>query len=99
VDYPAGAGPQDRRHQYSTTPTEDYALGVNVDYSRFFSRDSDKLNTMFVRPFYRFNQSYQASDYSLYRLDRLADYTDETYSLGMLPSTQEALLSVRDAGN
>lgn len=99
VDYPAGAGTQDLRHQYSTTPTEDYALSVNVDYSRFFNRDSDKLNTMFVRPFYRFNQSYQASDYSLYRLDRLADYVDETYALGMLPSTQEALLSVRDAGN
>ncbi|MBF1082201.1 MAG: outer membrane beta-barrel protein, partial [Prevotellaceae bacterium] len=54
---------------------------------------------IYIQPFVRLNQSYNASGNDLYRLDRLADYTETAYPLGVLPSTRNALLHVIDATN
>ncbi|MGI6242997.1 MAG: outer membrane beta-barrel protein [Prevotella sp.] len=99
VDYLGDNPSEDHRNQYSTTPNHDYSINVNVDYTRLFECDTNKVATVFFRPGYRFSQRYSNTDYSLYRLDELEDYTDEAYALGVLPSTREALMQVLDKDN
>ena len=99
VDYLGASPTQDRRAEYVSEPAHNYNLALNVEYSRLLNRDSDEVNTIFVRPFVRINQSYEAADNARYRLDRLADYSETAYPLGVLPSTRNALLSVIDATN
>lgn len=99
IDYMGDAPSEDHRNQYSTTPNTDNTINAYADYTRFFDIDSNKVANIFVRPSYRFSRRYSDVDYSLYRLDRLADYTDEAYALGVLPSTRDALMQVIDANN
>ena len=99
VDYLGTSPSQDHRAQYVSSPAHNYTLTLNVNYSRLLNRDSDQVNTVYVQPFVRLSQNYNASDNALYRLDRLADYTETAYPLGVLPSTRDALLRVLDAAN
>lgn len=99
IDYLANNPSEDHRNQYSESPSEDYSLTLFADYTRVIKCDSDDVNSIMLRPYYNFNKTYNSSDYSLHRLDLLQDYTDEAYSLGVLPSTRDALLSVLDARN
>lgn len=99
IDYLGNAPGQDHRNQYSCTPNENYNAYLNMDYSRVIDLDSAKMTSIFLRPTYRFEHRYSDDDYSLYRLDRLSDYTDEAYALGVLPSTREALMQVLDSHN
>ena len=99
IDYLANNPSEDHRAQYSTTPNHDYSINANVDYTRLFDCDTNQVATVFFRPSYRFSQRYSDTDYALYRLDQLEDYTDATYPLGVLPSTRDALMRVLDTGN
>lgn len=99
VDYLANNPSSDHRNQYSTTPNHDYSINANVDYTRLLECDTNQVATLFFRPGYQFSQRYSDTDYSLYRLDQLEDYTDEAYTLGVLPSTRDALMRVRDGDN
>lgn len=99
IDYLGEVPSSDCRNQYSDIPNKAYTLNLSAYYTRVIKCDSSGVGNFFLRPSYRFTQSYTSSDYSLYRLDRLDDYTDETYSLGVLPSTREALLRVLDTHN
>jgi hypothetical protein len=99
IDYLANNPSEDHRNQYTTTPNHDYSVNAHVDYTRLFECDTNKIATLFFRPSYRFSQRYSNTDYSLYRLDQLEDYTDENYGLGVLPSTRDALMQVMDATN
>ncbi|MBM6991779.1 MAG: outer membrane beta-barrel protein [Prevotella sp.] len=99
IDYLGNTPSEDHRNQYSTTPNKDYNLYLSAAYTRLFKCDTDEVNTIFIRPTYRFNQTYSSVDYSLHRLDQLQDYTDSAYTLGVLPSTREALLQVLDTHN
>ncbi len=99
IDYMGSSPTQDHRRQYSETPNKNYDLSLTADYTRLVKCDSDEVTTLFVRPAYRFNQRYSSLDNTLYRLDQLHDFTDEAYTLGVLPSTREALLAVLDAHN
>lgn len=99
IDYLVNDPSEDHRNQYTTTPNHDYSVNANVDYTRLFECDTNKVATLFFRPGYRFSQRYSNADYSLYRLDQLEDYTEETYGLGVLPSTRDALMQVMDAAN
>ncbi len=100
TDYLGGDNPtEDHRNQYTTSPSHNYDLSVEANYFRILGNDSDRVNTIFIMPSYSFQKSYNSSDNELYRLDRLSDYTEEAYSLGMLPSSRQALMSVLDATN
>ena len=99
VDYLGTSPSQDHRAEYVSEPAHNYNLALNVEYSRLLNRDSDEVNTIYLQPFVRINQSYEAADNARYRLDRLADYSETAYPLGVLPSTRNALLSVIDATN
>ena len=99
VDYLGVMATQDHRAQYVSSPANNYTLMLNMEYSRLLNRDSDEVNTIYIQPFVRLNQSYNASGNDIYRLDRLADYTETAYPLGVLPSTRNALLHVIDATN
>lgn len=99
VDYLGEAPSVDRRNQYADIPNKAHTLNLSAYYTRVIKCDSSGVGNVFLRPSYRFTHSYNSSDYSLYRLDQLDDYTDEAYSLGVLPSTREALLRVLDTHN
>jgi len=99
IDYLDGTTSADHRYQYTPNSSHRYEIDFNADYSKLLNSDSDKVNTIYLRPTYRFNKQYSSEDNSLYRLDRLDDYTEESYALGMLPSTREALLATLDGAN
>lgn len=100
TDYLGGDSPaKDHRNQYTASPSHNYDLGINANYYRILGNDSDRVNTIFIMPSYSFQKTYNSSDNELYRLDRLSDYNEETYGLGMLPSSQQALIGVLDAAN
>lgn len=99
VDYLGDNPSQDHRDQYSTSPDESYNVNASLEYNRIIDLDTAHISNIFIRPFYRFTKAYNSSDYSLFRLDQLEDFTDETYALGVLPSSREALMQVIDAHN
>lgn len=99
IDYLDGTTAPDNRYQYTPNSSHRYEIDFNADYSKLLNADSDKVNTIYLRPSYRLNKQYSSEDNSLYRLDRLDDYTEETYALGMLPSTKEALMATLDGAN
>lgn len=99
VDYLDGTTAPDHRYQYTPNTSHRYEIDFNADYSKLLNADSDKVNTIYLRPAYRFNKRYSSQDNMLYRLDRLEDYTEESYALGMLPSTREALMATLDGAN
>lgn len=98
IEYLRG-GNNDYRDQYTATRNHNYQYNLSANYTHFLLDDSAGLRNLFVRPDYTFTQSYNSSDYGLYRLDRLADYDSTSNSIGVLPSTREALLGVQDAAN
>lgn len=99
LDYLSSGGDKDHRNQYSQTPTHNYNFTARAEYALPLLDDSAGMRSLYVRTAYDFKQAYESSDYSLYRLDRLDDYTDEAYPLGMLPSSREALMQTLDAQN
>ncbi len=99
IDYYGDQPSQDHRNQYTEAPNRNYNFSLNADYTRVIDLDSDKVNTLMFRPGYRYTQTYSSDDNDFFRLDRLADYTDEAYALGVLPSTRTALMQVIDSHN
>lgn len=98
IDY-ITTGSNDYRDQYSESPNKNYSYQVGAEYTHFLLSDTTGVRTFFIRPEYNYQQSYTSQDYGLYRLDQLADYDSTSYNIGVLPSTREALLSVRDNSN
>lgn len=97
IDY-LTTGSKDYRDQYFESPNKNYNYQVGVDYTHFLISDTTGIHTFFFRPEYNFSQNYTSQNHALYRLDQLADY-DSTSYIGVLPSTREALLSIRDNNN
>ena len=98
VDY-LTIGTSDNRDQYSESPNKQYNYQLSAYYTHFFVNDSAGLRTLYFRPTYSYSQNYSSQSYGLYRLDQLAGYGSTSYAIGVLPSTREALLSVRDGNN
>lgn len=99
IDYLGTATSHDYRNQFTDRPSESYSYRASASYGHLLSRKSDKVNTVMLNGEYAFSQSYSSAESSLYRLDELADYTADSYPLGVLPSTRDALLGVLDATN
>ncbi len=98
IDYLA-TGKKDDRNQFSQSPSKGYDYKASAEYTHFFINDSAGVRNLYVRPSYDYSQSYSSQTYDLYRLDQLADYDSISYGMGVLPSTREALLSVKDGNN
>ena len=98
IDY-LSTGTKDDRNQFSQSPTSSYDYSLTTEYTHFFINDSAGVRNFHVRPGYVYQQSYSSQTYDLYRLDQLADYDSTSYGMGVLPSTREALLSVKDGNN
>lgn len=99
TDYLSGESTTDFRSRYTASPAHKYKYGIRASYGRRLSRKEDKTNLLFVNIEYEFTQDYASAENGLYRLDRLTDYTEDTYLLGMLPSSHEAMLEVLDVSN
>lgn len=99
VDYFDGSTSNDCRYQYTPTTNHSYQLDFSADYSKLFNADSDKVNTIYLQPSYRFSKRYSSDDNMQYRLDRLADYAADAFTIGMLPSSRDDLLSTLDQTN
>lgn len=98
IDY-LSTGKKDDRNQFSQSPDKSYDYSVTAEYTHFLINDSAGVRNLYVRPSYQYKQSYNSQTYDLYRLDQLADYDSTSYGMGVLPSTREALLSVKDGNN
>ncbi len=98
IDY-LSTGTKDYRNEFTQSPTRSYDYSAQAEFTHFFINDTVGLRNFFVRPSYTYKQSYKSQTEDLYRLDRLADYDSTTYDIGVLPSTREALLSVKDESN
>ncbi len=98
IDY-LSAGKKDDRNQFSQSPNKEYDYSVMAEYTHFLINDSAGVRNLYVRPSYEYKQDYNSQTYDLYRLDQLADYDSTSYGIGVLPSTREALLSVKDGDN
>ncbi len=98
IDY-LSTGKKDDRNQFSQSPSKRYGYGVTTEYTHFLLNDSAGARNLYVRPSYAYSQSYNSQTYDLYRLDQLADYDSTSYGMGVLPSTREALLTVKDHNN
>ena len=98
IDY-LSTGAKDDRNQFSQSPNKSYDYSLTAEYTHFLINDSAGVRNFYVRPRYAYKQSYDSQTYDLYRLDQLADYDSLSYGMGVLPSTREALLSVKDGNN
>lgn len=98
IDY-LSTGKKDDRNQFSQSPSKSYGYSATAEYTHFLLNDSAGARNLYVRPSYEYTQSYNSQTYDLYRLDQLADYDSTSYGMGVLPSTREALLSVKDGNN
>lgn len=100
LDYPSSATLQpDNRNQFTRTPNSSYNLTVNSFYEYYFRNDmqgrkGDKV--IMFSPGYTFHQAYNSNETSLYRLDRLNEWSKR--QIGMLPSA-DLLLKALDAQN
>ena len=80
---------RDFRNQYTYAPNTHWNTAFTADYNYGMGQHNLRFR-------YRYSHNYNDGENSLYRLDRL----DSTLtSLGTLPSTEEALLSVLDQMN
>lgn len=99
IDYMGSSASQDHRNQFTNAPSESYSYEVSGLFARQLSRKADRVNNVFLSLDYGFSQKYSSAENSLYRLDRLQNYTPEAYPIGVLPSMRDALVSVVDATN
>jgi len=95
LDYPSNASSStDYRNQYNSAPVRRYDYSAKISYDRWFSEQID------ITPFYEYEQSYNSNGKSLYRLDRLTGWGENsTTELGELPSVTDSLQSARDVNN
>ena len=83
-------GDTDLRHNYIDTHGDSYSYDASLGYTL------QLLNRWFIEASMTYNQSMTNSNNLRYRLDRLAE---DKYQTEWLPSTHEALLSVKDMNN
>ena len=83
-------GATDLRHNYIDTHGDSYSYNGSLGYT------FQLLNRWFVGAEANYNQSMNNSNNLRYRLDRLSE---DKYQTEWLPSTHEALLSVKDMNN
>ena len=95
VDYPSDASSStDYRNQYYRTPDRNYAYNVVIEYWHWLS------DYLCISPFYKYEQIYQSDERSLYRLDQLSGWDENTTEyLGALPSTTDSLQLAFDGEN
>lgn len=98
IDYLATGG-SDYRDQYTEAPDKSYNYKAGLEYTHFLLKDTTGVRTFYFRPEYSYAQNYTSQSHGLYRLDQLAGYDSTSLSVGVLPSTRQALLSVQDGGN
>ncbi len=98
IDY-LSTGTKDDRNEFTQSPNKSYDYSLMAEFTHFFINDSAGVRNFHVRPSYSYKQSYNSQTYDLYRLDQLADYDSTSYGIGVLPSTREALLRVKDGSN
>lgn len=87
------------RQQYTDNPSKAYLYEIGANYTRLLTKPADRLHTLLLTASYKYIQNYKSAENNLYRIDRLPDYNQNQYTLGMLPSTREALLQVMDKTN
>ena len=83
---------RDFRNQYTYAPTTSWNGQFGADYNYGLGRHNLRLS-------YNYYHNYNDGENSLYRLDQLGSEERIVNSLGTLPSTREALLSVLDGAN
>ena len=95
IDYPSDEQQAaDFRNQYYNTPTERLNYNLKAEYNLRFGEYS------FINSYYKYNYTYQSVDNSLYRLDKLSNWGENTqYPLGALPSTTDSLQIAIDNQN
>jgi len=95
LDYPSDASSStDYRNQYSSAPLSRHNYYARISYNRWLSEQIS------IMPSYEYNQSYNSDQRSLYRLDRLTGWGENSATeLGELPSVTDSLQSTRDAKN
>lgn len=98
IDYLATGG-NDYRDQYTESPNKSYNYKAGLEYTHFLLKDTTGVRTFYFRPEYSYAQNYTSQSHGLYRLDQLAGYDSTSLSVGVLPSTRQALLSVQDGDN
>lgn len=99
IDYLQGEASRDHRNQYADAPQHGYNFSTSATYTHSFTLNKDSDITLNTSVNYQYSQGYDYGASSLYRLDQLADYMEENFPLGMLPSNREDLLTVMDATN
>lgn len=100
TDYLSGDNPtEDHRNQYTASPNHNYNINATAGYFNILADKKSQKQSLILNPSYSFRKSYNSSDNELYRLDRLSDYTEDAYALGVLPSSRQALMSVLDETN
>lgn len=83
----------DRRHRYFNRPSDNFIASAGVNYSCPLDPDWNWM----IMPRLGYVYKHSAQENSLYRLDQLEEMTNA--SIGVLPSTFEALLTARDTEN
>ena len=89
----------DYRDNYYDKPSKSYEVHANASYGHRLTSKDDHVNTLFAYFSGSFSYQHDTSDDNLYRLDRLADYDQSRYPLGMLPSSTDDLMAVLDNTN
>jgi len=98
IDYLGDKPSTDIRNNYTRLPSNNYTLGGYYSISHRFGNQAQKM-ALDLHASYEYQQRYTSSSSLLYRLDRLEEYAEEKYPLGVLPSSRALLDNVLDAPN
>ena len=98
IDYLGDQPSTDIRNNYTQQPSNNYTLGGYYSISHRFGGPAQKM-ALDLHANYEYQQRYTSSSSLLYRLDRLEDYSEARYPLGVLPSSRALLDNVLDAPN
>jgi len=96
LDYPADASSSiDYRNQYDHAPERSYEYNIDAQYSYKLSK---KIS---IAPHYQYSQAYHSNERSLYRLDRINGWDENSteQELGAFPSTTDSLQKALDRAN
>lgn len=94
LEYPKGNGSDDKRRRYTTSPTRSYSYTAHL--SGYVTAVKDWTFTADAG----YDQSREASENNLYRLDRLNGWgADGHHGIWQTPQTADSLMLALDAAN
>lgn len=96
IDHPSDKQQStDFRNQYTNAPTERLNYSFRAEYNLGLGGAYGSID-----PYYQYDHTYRSADNSLYRLDQLSNWGEDTqYPLGALPSTTDSLQIAIDNNN